>query len=94
MEPVRAKTRPLASVGKPGAHASSSICNAHARRAAARCISNLRQYVAALVYEQSGSWVMGFYGSAVMALIAAALAYGLRNSQATVRAKAKIAVTA
>jgi hypothetical protein len=37
---------------------------------------------------------MGFCGSAVMALIAAALAYGLRNSQATVRAKAKIAVTA
>src|SRR5262245_3356735 len=51
-------------------------------------------YVAALVYEQSGSWAMGFYGSAVMALVAAALAYGLRNAQATIRAKAKVPVTA
>ena len=51
-------------------------------------------YVAALLYEQSGTWTMGFYGSAMMALIAAALAYGLRNSQATANAKAKIPVTA
>jgi drug/metabolite transporter superfamily protein YnfA len=51
-------------------------------------------YVAALVYERSGSWAMGFYGSAVMALVAAVLAYGLRASQATVRAKAKVPVTA
>jgi len=45
-------------------------------------------YVAALLYERSGSWAIGFYGSAVMALVAAALAYGLRTSQATARAKA------
>ena len=51
-------------------------------------------YVGALLYEQSGTWAMGFYGSAIMALIAAGLAYGLRNSQATVRAKAKVPVTA
>jgi MFS family permease len=52
-------------------------------------------YVAALVYEWSGSWTMGFYGSAVMALVAAVLAYGLRTSQATAKAKAaKIPVTA
>ena len=51
-------------------------------------------YVAAVVYERSGSWAMGFYGSAVMALVAAALAYGLRHSQSTVRAKAKVPVTA
>ena len=51
-------------------------------------------YVAALLYEQSGTWTMGFYGSAMMALIAAALAYGLRNSLATANAKAKIPVTA
>jgi hypothetical protein len=31
---------------------------------------------------------MGFYGSSVMALVAAVLAYGLRTSQATARAKA------
>jgi len=52
-------------------------------------------YAAALRYEQSGSWALGFYGSAVMALVAAALAYGLRTSQATAKAKAaKIPVTA
>lgn len=51
-------------------------------------------YVGARLYEASGTWTMGFYGSAVMALIAAALAYGLRNSQAAARAKAKIPVTA
>jgi OFA family oxalate/formate antiporter-like MFS transporter len=52
-------------------------------------------YAGALLYEQSGSWAMGFYGSAVMALVAAVLAYGLRASQATARAKAaKIPVPA
>ena len=52
-------------------------------------------YVGALIFEQSGSWAMGFYGSAVMALVAAALAYGLRASQATAKAKtAKIPATA
>jgi hypothetical protein len=48
-----------------------------------------------LLYERSGSWGIGFYGSAVMALIAALLAYGLRTSQATAKSKAaKIPVTA
>jgi OFA family oxalate/formate antiporter-like MFS transporter len=51
-------------------------------------------YVAARLYEQSGSWAMGFYGSAAMALLAAAFAYGLRNSRAAANAKAKIPVTA
>ncbi len=37
----------------------------------------------AFLYEQSGSWSMGFYGSAVMALIAAAMAVGLRASRRT-----------
>jgi OFA family oxalate/formate antiporter-like MFS transporter len=32
------------------------------------------------VFEQTGSWTMGFYGSAIMALVAAALALGLRSS--------------
>lgn len=35
----------------------------------------------AFLYEQSGSWSMGFYGSAVMALVAAAMAVGLRASR-------------
>jgi OFA family oxalate/formate antiporter-like MFS transporter len=32
------------------------------------------------VFEQTGSWTMGFYGSAIMALVAAGLALGLRSS--------------
>jgi MFS family permease len=51
-------------------------------------------YVAALLYERSGSWAMGFYGSAAMALIAAGLAYALHNLASTARAKAKIPLTA
>jgi OFA family oxalate/formate antiporter-like MFS transporter len=35
-------------------------------------------YVGALLYEQFGTWSVGFYGSAVLALVAAALAFGLR----------------
>ena len=52
-------------------------------------------YAFALLYEQSGSWAMGFYGSAVMALVAAVLAYGLRSANAAARARAaKIPVPA
>jgi OFA family oxalate/formate antiporter-like MFS transporter len=40
----------------------------------------------ALLYEQSGSWSVGFYGSAVMALVAAGLAVSLRASRAPSRA--------
>jgi MFS transporter, OFA family, oxalate/formate antiporter len=40
-------------------------------------------WLAALLYEQTGSWSMGFYGSAVMALIAAGMAMGLRASSST-----------
>ena len=38
---------------------------------------------AALLYERSGSWSAGFYGSALMALVAAGLAFGLRASRST-----------
>ena len=37
-------------------------------------------WVGALLYQQSGSWSIGFYGSAVMALVAAAMAVGLRSA--------------
>ncbi len=43
-------------------------------------------WVAALLYEQSGSWAMGFYVCAVMALVAAGMAFGLRASRAADRA--------
>ena len=35
----------------------------------------------AMLYERSGSWSSGFYGSALMALVAAFLAFGLRASR-------------
>jgi len=41
----------------------------------------------ALLYEQSGSWVTGFYGSALMALIAAGIAVKLRASSAAPKPK-------
>ena len=44
-------------------------------------------WVAALLYEQSGSWAMGFYGSALMALVAAGIAFGLRNARLAERAR-------
>jgi OFA family oxalate/formate antiporter-like MFS transporter len=41
--------------------------------------------VAAMLFERFGSWSAGFYGSAVLALIAAALAVGLRVAGAPAR---------
>jgi MFS transporter, OFA family, oxalate/formate antiporter len=38
-------------------------------------------FVAAKLYEQSGSWSMGFYISALMALVAAGIAFGLKTSR-------------
>jgi len=46
-------------------------------------------WIGALLFEQFGSWSVGFYGSAIMALVAAALAAGLRVANA-----ARAAVTA
>jgi MFS transporter, OFA family, oxalate/formate antiporter len=42
----------------------------------------------ALLYEQSGSWTTGFYGSALMALIAAGIAVKLRGSSVAPKPKA------
>jgi MFS transporter, OFA family, oxalate/formate antiporter len=73
-------------------HATSNYAVLYTAKGVASIIGG---YLAALLYERSGTWAMGFYGSAIMALIAAALAYSLRTSQATARAKAaKIPVTA
>jgi OFA family oxalate/formate antiporter-like MFS transporter len=74
------------------AHATSNYAVLYTAKGVASIIGG---WVGALLFEQSGSWAMGFYGSAVMALIAAVLAYGLRASQATAKAKAsKIPVPA
>jgi OFA family oxalate/formate antiporter-like MFS transporter len=40
----------------------------------------------AILFQQFGSWTVGFYGSAVMALTAAGIAFGLRASRAPSRA--------
>ena len=45
-------------------------------------------WVGARIFEQTGTWTMGFYGSAVMALIAAGIAVYLRAGSPSVRAKA------
>jgi hypothetical protein len=44
-------------------------------------------WFAAFLFEQSGSWAIGFYGSAVMALAAAVMAIGLRAAAATAKAR-------
>jgi hypothetical protein len=48
----------------------------------------------ALLYEQFGTWSVGFYGSAVMAVVAAGLAAALRAGMATSRAPVGIPATA
>ena len=50
--------------------------------------SIIGSWVTALIFEQTGSWTMGFYGSAVMALVAACIAVYLRAGSPSVRAKA------
>ena len=51
-------------------------------------------WVAALLYEQSGSWAMGFYACAVMALVAAGMAFGLRATRAADRAAVAVPAVA
>ena len=43
-------------------------------------------WIGALLAERSGSWALGFYGSAVMALIAAVMAVRLRAAAAALKA--------
>jgi OFA family oxalate/formate antiporter-like MFS transporter len=66
-------------------HATSNYAVLYTAKGVASIIGG---WVGALLYEQSGSWAVGFYGSAVMALVAAVLAYGLRAAHATAKAKA------
>jgi MFS transporter, OFA family, oxalate/formate antiporter len=73
-------------------HATSNYAVLYTAKGVASIIGG---YAAALLYEQSGSWAMGFYGSAVMALVAAVLAYGLRSWNVAAKARAaKIPVPA
>jgi hypothetical protein len=75
------------------AHATSNYAVLYTAKGVATAIGALG--LGAFLYEKTGSWATGFYISAVMALVAAVLAYGLRASQATAKAKAsKIPVPA
>ncbi len=56
-------------------HATSNYAVLYTAKGVASIIGG---WVGALLYEQFGSWSVGFYGSAVMALIAAGLAVALR----------------
>ncbi|HYE85901.1 MAG TPA: oxalate/formate MFS antiporter [Vicinamibacterales bacterium] len=55
--------------------------------------SILGGWVGAMLFERSGSWTTGFYSSAVMALIAAGIAFGLYTSrQRATAVEARLAV--
>ena len=77
---------PSASADYFGArHATSNYAVLYTAKGVATAIGALG--LGAFLYEQTGSWATGFYISAVMALVAAVLAVGLRASQATANAK-------
>jgi len=65
-------------------HATSNYAVLYTAKGVASIIGG---WFGAFLFEQSGSWAMGFYGSATMALIAAVMAFGLRSSMVTARAK-------
>ncbi len=78
---------PSASADYFGAtHATSNYAVLYTAKGVATAIGALG--LGAFLYEQTGSWASGFYISAVMALIAAVMAFGLRASQVTAKAKA------
>jgi MFS family permease len=56
--------------------------------------SILGGWVAALIYESSGSWTAVLYGSAAMALVSAALIFGLRSVSASSAAPVGVPATA
>jgi OFA family oxalate/formate antiporter-like MFS transporter len=56
-------------------HATSNYSVLYSAKGVAALIGG---WFATFLYEQSGSWSVGFYGSAVMALIAAGMAVALR----------------
>jgi OFA family oxalate/formate antiporter-like MFS transporter len=66
------------------AHATSNYAVLYTAKGTASIMGG---YVGALLYEQSGSWAVGFYGSALMALVAAGIAFGLRTARQAERAR-------
>ena len=72
-------------------HATSNYAVLYTAKGVASIIGS---WVGALLFERFGSWSVGFYGSAVMALVAAAMAVGLRASAAASRAPVGVPVAA
>src|SRR5688572_1687571 len=70
-------------------HATSNYAVLYTAKGVAAIIGG---WFAALLYEYSGSWAMGFYGSALMALTVAAMAVGLRAAAARAKAEMPAAV--
>jgi OFA family oxalate/formate antiporter-like MFS transporter len=60
----------------------------------AKGVGSIGGWVGALLFEQFGTWAVGFYGSAVMALLAAGLAIGLRARTAPSAVPHVVAATA
>jgi OFA family oxalate/formate antiporter-like MFS transporter len=72
-------------------HATSNYAVLYTAKGVASIIGG---WVGALLFERFGSWSVGFYGSAVMALVAAAIAVGLKTSRAPAAAAIGRPVTA
>jgi len=70
-------------------HATSNYAVLYTAKGVASIIGG---WFGAFLFEQFGTWSVGFYGSAVMALIAAGIAVGLRASVAPSRAQLGVAV--
>jgi OFA family oxalate/formate antiporter-like MFS transporter len=70
-------------------HATSNYAVLYTAKGVASIIGG---WFGAFLFEQFGTWSVGFYGSAVMALIAAGIAIGLRASVAPSRARLGVAV--
>jgi OFA family oxalate/formate antiporter-like MFS transporter len=66
-------------------HATSNYAVLYTAKGVASLIGG---WFGAFLFEQSGSWTMAFYGSAVLALVAAVMAVGLKMSRAPARAMA------
>jgi MFS transporter, OFA family, oxalate/formate antiporter len=66
-------------------HATSNYAVLYTAKGVASIIGG---WFGALLYERSGSWTMGFYGSALMAVIAALMAVGLRFAATASKTKA------
>ena len=72
-------------------HATSNYAVLYTAKGVASIIGG---WVAAVLFERSGSWSVGFYSSAAMALVASAMAVGLVASRAKSRAASAAPVVA